>query len=356
MGVKFLFAIMFLEFLCFSLYKYLADKNFPRRGVLAVKYIMSPDPNFLPGEYSPSPYILYRNKKNHFYMGLRQTDQNGYRWHGSELHLTPEGEEFRILCLGGSTTYSNHVTRDVEKSWCYQLEKKLNKVQHGKIRVINAGLNYAMSSELLAEYVFHAQNFNPRIVIIHGPGNDSLPIANGDSTFDYGNTRRSLYFQKRRFEKTLLKFSSVLKMLYVIWLDRSSLVSLEPENMPPVEIQNERLKKSEFQQFKSNLENMLILMLSKEIKIILVPFLQASKNKIQEHHPGLSEGMVTANKKMSEIMKDFSDLNKNVYYVDFTKFEFKDELFLDSCHLYNEGEELKAQIIYDFIKNNNLVN
>jgi hypothetical protein len=351
-----LILVLLVELISFFLYKYLVGKKLPRRGVLAVKYICSSDPNFHPGEYSPSPYMLYRNRSNHFYMGVRQTDNHGYRWHGSELSEDPKKDQFRVLCLGGSTTYSNHVTRDIEKSWCYLLEKRLNRFNHVNTRVINAGLNYAMSSELLAHYIFQSCKINPQLVIIHGPGNDTLAVANGDGTSDYRNTRKSLYFQKRRFERRILKLSAFIKVIYVFWLDKTSLVSLEPEHMPPVEIQNERLKISEFQQYKDNLENMIILMLSKGSRIILAPFVQASVKKIEEFHPGLSGGMILANSKMTQIMKSLSEFNKNIYFLDFDKFEFKDNLFVDSCHLNFEGEKLKAKIIHDFISENNLVN
>ena len=347
--------IVSIELSSILFYMYLSRNDISRRGVMAVKYIISSDTNFHPGEYSPSPYLLYRNKINHSHMGIRQTDQNGYRWHGLELSVTPKTQEFRILCLGGSTTYSNHVTRDIEKSWCYILERQLSARHRGNIRVINAGLNYAMSAELLAHYVFQAHNFNPELVIIHGPGNDTLAVANGDSTSDYRNTRKSLYFQKRTFERTILKFSAFVRMLYVIWLDKSSLVSLEPEKMPPVKIQNERLKTSEFLQYKSNLENMVILMLSKGSKVVLAPFVQASPSKIEENHPGLSEGMLTANAKMTEIMRCLAGTNENIYFLDFDQFKFEDELFVDSCHLGHKGENLKAQIICDFILSKNLV-
>ena len=113
--VALLIFIVAIELSSILFYMYLTRNDTSRRGVMAVKYISSSDPNFHPGEYSPSPYMLYRNKINHFYMGVRQTDQNGYRWHGSELSVNPKTQEFRILCLGGSTTYSNHVTRDIEK-------------------------------------------------------------------------------------------------------------------------------------------------------------------------------------------------------------------------------------------------
>jgi len=348
--------VLCVELASFFLYKYLAGKMLPRRGVLAVKYICSRDPNFHPGEYSPSPYMLYRNRSNHFYMGVKQTDNHGYRWHGFELSEKPKKDEYRVLCLGGSTTYSNHVTRDIENSWCYLLERNLNRLSHLNIRVINAGLNYAMSSELLANYIFQSHKFNPQLIIIHGPGNDTLAIANGDSTSDYRNTRKSLYFQKRRFERRLLKLSSFIKIIYVFWLEKTSLVSLEPERMPPVEIQNERLKKSEFQQYKDNLENMIILMLAKGSRIILAPFVQASMIKIEEFHPGLSQGMILANSKMTQIMKSLSNLYENVYFLDFDKFNFDDNLFVDSCHLNLEGEKFKAEIIYDYISKNNLTN
>ncbi len=351
-----LLAILILgEFFAFLIYQWLARKDFPRHGIKAVQYLMSKDFNFFPGEYAPRPYSLYWNKPNHMYLNSRQTDKYGYRWHGSEIEFKKDLNEYRIFCLGGSTTFSNHVSRNVNDSWCYKLEFALNQIRSKKFRVINAGLNYAMTPELVTNFLFIGSKFEPDLVIMHGPGNDTLPLSIGDFSPDYHNTRSSLYFQKRKLEGNFLRASKMLRLLYILWLDKSSIISLEPSFFPEVKIQSDFIAKSDYAVFESNLKSLTALVKASNSKLVLASFLQASEQKLETFHPGLGRALIIANSKMSEIMHRLSNTNEGVYYLDFSQYDFDDDFFVDGCHLKSEGEALKSKIILQFLQNNKLI-
>jgi hypothetical protein len=80
----------------------------------------------------------------------------------------------RILCIGGSTTWSDCVSESA-KSYPARLEHYL--IQKGySIDVVNGGMPYATSAELIGTLAFRGIYTNPDLVIIHTGGNDTAPL------------------------------------------------------------------------------------------------------------------------------------------------------------------------------------
>jgi hypothetical protein len=154
----------------------------------------------------------------------------------------------RILVLGGSTTFSDHYLSNPNDTLVASLEKQIRSIAGPgkKVEVINAELNHATSAEFLSHYIFSAQHLPPDIVIWDGPGNDFLPTAFGDKTTDYRFTRYALTFQKRRFEKQLLR-SSIIKIIHMKWVISGKLIAVEPRNfkLGALKIHQERLQNTQ---------------------------------------------------------------------------------------------------------------
>jgi len=95
---------------------------------------------------------------------------NRYGWrYGGGLKKRP----YRILCLGGSTTWSSCAT-SADKSYPAQLEKYL--VKKGfDLDVVNGGCGYYTSAEVLGTLAFRGLYEKPDLVILHTGGNDTLP-------------------------------------------------------------------------------------------------------------------------------------------------------------------------------------
>ena len=137
----------------------------------------------------PHPYLLWENTPEYISPeGIRQTNNLGYR-NKEDLDFTKDAKVFRILALGGSTTWG-YLLDDPDDTWPSQLEGILNDAlsensDFDKIEVINGGLNYATSAELLLHYLFRDRYLDPDIVIIHTGGNDAKLLLFHDYNPDY---------------------------------------------------------------------------------------------------------------------------------------------------------------------------
>ena len=101
---------------------------------------------------------------------LYSMNSEGFR--GSEFIKNKPDDTYRIIAVGGSTTFGSGVTN--ENTWPIILEKKLQNISEGKnIEVINAGIagmNSLEGSKLIKEKLIH---FKPDLIIIFDGNNDT---------------------------------------------------------------------------------------------------------------------------------------------------------------------------------------
>jgi lysophospholipase L1-like esterase len=115
--------------------------------------------------YVPTPN--YRKASN-------QHNSLGFR--GEEFPLTKLPEEWRIVCVGGSTTYGSFTNgianEDYRSSYPYLLQQSLHRKGFTQVRVINAGVGGWRSWESLINFQFRLLPLNPDLVIIYEGVND----------------------------------------------------------------------------------------------------------------------------------------------------------------------------------------
>jgi lysophospholipase L1-like esterase len=117
--------------------------------------------------YIPAP--LYTDGK-----GIVQHNEDGYRGPRVPLERTPGVA--RILFLGGSTTYGVMVD-DPNQSYPAHVGALLKQNLPDGIRdveVINAGMGWATTAELLTYYLFKFRYYRPDLVVINTGGNDAM--------------------------------------------------------------------------------------------------------------------------------------------------------------------------------------
>ena len=119
-------------------------------------------------KYAPHHYFCYRLQPL-YERGGTHHNSTGYR--GKEIAVPkPEGC-FRILVLGGSTTYGEFIDDD-QGAFPAQLEERLRAEGYSQVEVINAGVPGYSSWESLADFQFHGLNFEPDLVIPYFGVND----------------------------------------------------------------------------------------------------------------------------------------------------------------------------------------
>jgi lysophospholipase L1-like esterase len=119
--------------------------------------------------WTPHPYLAYVPTPN-YKKGLTFHNSLGYR--NNEFPLEKPNGTFRIVALGGSSTYDVSI-EDNEKTFTAQLEKRL-KDEYGykQVQVINAGVPGYNSWEMLVNLEFRVIDLNPDLVIIYEGTND----------------------------------------------------------------------------------------------------------------------------------------------------------------------------------------
>lgn len=345
--VVFVAAWGLIELIFKQVYVYLPARH--RNGKRIVEVNLG-RPDEIPASIHSHPYLLYFNTPN-YQDSIKQHNSMGYR-SGEILPEKPE-ETFRILALGGSTTYG-YLNKDPSTTWPSLLQKKLrDHFSTEKIEVINAGLNYATSAELLAGYVFRHRYLNPDVVIFHEGGNDAVPVFFDAYTPEYTHFRAhgsGAYL--RRYEKILLH-SNVFKVFYSLWLNnletvyRSQPYSLSKLNRGQVEkyVKDE----TRYRGFMRNVELLIRLAQLDSADVLLFGFIQAREENLARNRPdliGLEKSLIRAVNKNNDILKTLASAHK-VTYLEAKPSVFKDEWFLDNCHLNEKGEEMKASLVFD---------
>lgn len=345
MTILFIFMIVTASLEAISRIVYRFSNKFPQiiGGIQFVEYLRGKGEAFT-GPVESRPYSLFWNRPNYSRKGFQQTDSNGFRYKGYNVSLAKTSK--RILCYGGSTTYSDHILKDPKECWPHLLEDALG--NSGRpFEVVNCGLNYGLSPELLSHLIFEGVHFSPDYVILHGPGNDSMPIAVGDETFDYRNTRRSRNLFPRFFEPTILNLSGFARVVYARMLRENTPVILEPTDWPDARIQNERMLNSDLTAFESNVETFVDVCFSRGIKVILVDFVQNHVDQLELLRPGMSAGMVSIvdrmNNHFAEMVKKHPEF---ILHVKLNSHDFDVSDFEDLCHLNKLGEQKKADLIF----------
>ena len=122
----------------------------------------------------PHPYLAYANRPHYKSRegAKRQVSHNSMGLRGPEVILPkPEGV-FRIICLGGSSTYGHGPSSD-QTTWPARLEHHLRTARpETPVEVINAGCRGYSTFESLSNYAFRLSDLNADLVLIYHTVND----------------------------------------------------------------------------------------------------------------------------------------------------------------------------------------
>lgn len=334
---------------------YLIYENLPphfANGKRQVQQVLGRTPDDSQRSILPHPYLLYANNPCHW-DSVQQHNAWGYR--NESVAFEKPANTLRILVLGGSTTYG-YLNRDPSLTWPSLLENKL-KLHYGQnVEVINGGLNYATSAELLAAYSFRHRYLRPDWVILHLGGNDAaatlFPYYDPEYThFRAAGKQTSI----RPGERQLLR-SNVIKVFYSLWLNSLETVyESQPGDFAQLNAQGvaERVKRSDhYAGFARNVDLLLQLAKQDGSQVMTMGFLHASRDQIQLMRPDLAHIVdefmfaVVENKRILQALSHMY----GIPYIDPDQAYFADRLFYDYCHLKPEGEALKAQLVFDHFR------
>ncbi|HEX9641313.1 MAG TPA: SGNH/GDSL hydrolase family protein [Candidatus Krumholzibacteria bacterium] len=118
--------------------------------------------------YSLHRYLGYAPTPN-YTRGTNRHNALGFR--GAEIAVPKPANEFRIVCLGGSTTYTTEL-EDWHLAYPALLEQELRRSGFPSARVINAGAAGWASWESLANLEFRVLDLEPDLIVVYHGIND----------------------------------------------------------------------------------------------------------------------------------------------------------------------------------------
>jgi hypothetical protein len=309
--------------------------------------------------WTPHPYLAYYPTPN-YKKGLTSHNSLGYR--NDEFPLEkPEGV-FRIVALGGSSTYDVSI-KDNQKTFTAQLEKVL-KEEYGyqNVQVINAGVPGYNSWEILGNFEFRVLDLDPDLVIIYENTNDvhaRLVVPSAYRSDDLGRRQAwhvphvALWEQSAllRIVSRALNITRQVSVddfasaaTYVSWPFESRLAEFE---LDPAQI----LKENPPIYFRRNLENIIAIANEHDVQTLFStwaysPYLHdyASEGYYQE---GFREN--------NEVVKEVATSHEIALF-NFAALMPQDaEYWADGRHVNEAGALVKAQLFAEFIDSQALI-
>lgn len=364
-AVRFLFLLLGLalsELVARTCYDRLAP-GLGKRNVSVLLEEIDPEAGFV---WRPHPYLLYSNTPNYVGPnGIRQANAQGYR-NSKDFADKPPLGTIRILALGGSTTYGDKLDSP-DDAWPTQMESLLDSVLQqapaGKYRnaeVINGGLSWATSAELLSHYVFRDRYLGAHIVVIHTGGNDTFPLLFDDYTPEYTHFRPgwgASPHHLRRGETALLRYSHLARLFYAAWLSDAPARPYCNLNCKPFDLPEEYYLRNALANapigFERNLDLLVRNVLSDKAIPVLFPFVLSSDETFAALSPAAARAAAFTTKgrragqmalaKNVTVMRRIAE-KYEVSLVELDAERIPPKYFLDHCHLSRDGERIKAQL------------
>ena len=293
------------------------------------------------GLYYTHPYTAYDMKPGYGIPG--EVTINSYGFRGKEFDITKAPGTFRIVALGGSTTYGIGLEED--GTYPYHLEKVLQeRLGTDKVEVINAGLVSATTAESLSRFLLKVVPLDPDMVIFYEGYNDLPPRMFNDYSGDYYHFRKIPDYKPPFLSRFLLYRIAVSGFKASLHYPNTTLLShtWKFENLPEEESERiENFNNTSTDTYKRNLSYIIDFARARDITIVLSTFgIDDDAPDWNDHMPEelWAKGIGENNAAVTELAEEY-DLPLIEYY----EYGLRNkDVFLDSIHMTSEGNEKMA--------------
>ncbi len=309
--------------------------------------------------WTPHPYLTYYPTPN-YRKGFTSHNSLGYR--NDEFSLEKPGGVYRIVALGGSSTYDVSI-KDNAATFTAQLERLL-KEDYGyqNVQVINAGVPGYNSWEILVNLEFRVLDLDPDLVIIYENTNDVHARMVEPSAYRGDDLGRRQAWQVPPV--ALWEHSALLRILsrtmnvtrqvsiddfvssptYVSWPFE---YRLSEDNLDPAEI----LKENPPIYFRRNLENMSAIAKEQGVTILLTTWAHSPYLKDYAAQDYYQHGFQENNDVVQEVAAD-----QQVPLFDFAEVMPQEAIYwADGRHVNEAGALVKARLFAEFIHEQGLI-
>ena len=342
----FIYIVLFLEICSYFTIKILLINNENLKE--KIKYIATDNIS----KFTPDLRSDYKPNKFH-----PEVNQFGFRFGGKAKNE----DSFRIMCIGGSTTWGDGA-KDSSTTYPAQLESFL-KSKGYHVNVINAGVPYHTSLDVLMRFISKGIYFKPDMLLIHTGLNDNGPAQ---SPFayqpDYSHWRQVNYNNSNLFKTLWNDFPFSISRIFFIFyfnFDSQTSLSFQTSSVPKELLATTQISKKRTEGFKNYFSA--ILSISKANNIIPITvkinndhnrknsyakrffkekslkYAIARDKNITLLHNSIMDSISLANKVKTLPFDDFKPSSLEHWY--------------DNCHLTEAGIKEKAIFIGKFLMN-----
>ena len=324
--------------------------------------------------YTPHRYIGYYPTPDYI-KGKDRHNSLGYR--GDEISIPKPAGEFRIVCLGGSTTYTSEVN-DYRKSYPYLLEEYLHEQGYSNVTVVNAGAGSWSSWESLINFELRVLDLDPDMIIVYHGINDISPrFVWPPEAYRGDNSGARAPNQTAIFMPSIFEYSTLLRIIMInmgitnshaafeTTIDRrpatyfgtlfnqQKTAGIYPAGVFRETSGREMLASNQAGYFKRNIRNIVAIAKDRGITVVLSSF--AYSPLFTDQAKVASEEYISAYEENNQMLAaTAADMDE--HFFDFaSKFPTEKRWYTDGRHVNEEGAQLKARLFGDFLIANRLL-
>jgi lysophospholipase L1-like esterase len=303
--------------------------------------------------YIEHQYLNYCLNPEAAYCGIKQFNDK-YKIRRKEEVRPREKVKWRAMVVGGSTTFGEGIPRE-EGTWPYQLELLIRKQCGDDCDVINCGVGGYTIVENIIHYIVLLRDLKPDLVILYTGINDVHARLFGNILTDYSNYRVPWRSEHGPYPKAreYLAWSQSYRYYFlnyaVLRAMDEGIAGRVSKNGPKPSDWAEALRRNSSQVYRDHLDDLIALLQSQKIKVAVLPQFFTVKNQrdeifqkgVEEHNAVNKELAAAHNAPFASFLVDSS--------------AFTDNLTFDNCHFNESGSKRMAELVFAFLKENNLI-
>ncbi|MFC1489463.1 SGNH/GDSL hydrolase family protein [Thermodesulfobacteriota bacterium] len=324
-------------------------------------------------KYSPHRYLGYYPTPK-YNKGKNRHNSLGYR--GDEIDMPKPKGQFRIVCLGGSTTYTVKI-EDYQISYPDLLKKYLKGKGFQNVNVINAGASGWSSWESLINFELRVLDLEPDMIIVyHGINDIHSRFVWPPNAYRGDNSGRRAH-QVGIIMPSILEYSTLLRALMIKMgkttahanfgrtIDRppdtyygslfrkQTLEGVYPEGIFKEVSAEEMLKTNKPVFFERNIRNIVCIAKNMGIDVVLSSF---AYSPLFIDQPRVStQEYIAAYREHNSLLKEIAR-ETDVNFFDFAgKFPIDKHYYTDGRHVNEKGSQLKAEFFGNYLIKKELI-
>lgn len=318
-------------------------------------------------------YIGYYGTPN-YQDGPNRHNSLGYR--GEEIVQPKPPGEFRILCIGASTTYTTRVD-DYRLAYPYLLEQELHKQGYTNVKVINGGVPGWDTWNMLIDFELRGLDLSPDMIIFYEAFNDFKPrLVWPPEVYRGDNSGRNAPMVSRVSMPNILEYSTLLRMLGILLnltephtayetIDRTQDTyvggkfhdQLKQKNYPSGFFKEvsvmDILKANPPIYYQRNIENIVDIAKARNIKVLLATFVYVPLPELGDRTA--SPEYIYALDEHNATLKNIAQSRQVPLFDLASIFPKEPQYFDDGVHVNDKGSPVKANFFAKYLVDNKML-